>query len=130
MRKSTRDEAGVLAKFGIAPASIPDYLALVGDPSHGLPGLPGWGGKSAATILSNFGHIEAVPDDYRLWGVPVARLGSLSATLKNERSKAELFRRLATLSTDISVFDAVDDLAWRGPTPALAPLRRRLAVAH
>ncbi|MBZ5579736.1 MAG: flap endonuclease [Acidobacteriia bacterium] len=130
IRRTTRDEAGVVDRFGVSPASIPDYLALVGDPSHRLPGLPGWGAKSAAAILAKFGHIETIPDDHRLWGAGLARAGSLGATLQRERSQADLFRRLATLRTDVPVMRAVEDLAWRGPTPDLARFRRRLAVAH
>jgi 5'-3' exonuclease len=128
MRKMTRDEAGVVAKFGVQPASIPDYLALVGDTSDGFPGLAGWGPKSAATVLAKFGHIDAIPDDALAWGLNVARAGALAATLKREREQARLFRTLATLRTDVPVFDSVDELAWSGPTSALAQLRRRLVV--
>ncbi|MCC7180401.1 MAG: flap endonuclease [Acidobacteria bacterium] len=128
VRKTTRDEAGVVAKFGVPPASIPDYLALVGDASDGFPGLPGWGPKSAATVLARFGHIDAIPDDHRAWGIDVARAASLAATLARERGRARLFRQLATLRTDVPVFDSIDDLEWRRPTPALPALRRRLAL--
>ena len=128
VRKITRDEAGVVAKFGVRPVSIPDYLALVGDTSDGFPGLAGWGPKSAATVLAKFDHIEAVPGDHREWGLDVARAASLAATLTRERELAQLFKRLATLRTDVPVFDSVDELAWQGPTPALSGLRRRLAV--
>ena len=128
VRKTTRDEAGVIARFGVPPASIPDYLALVGDTSDGFPGLPGWGPKSAATVLAKFGHIDAIPDDHRTWGLNVARAGSLAATLTRDRDLARLFRELATLRTDVPVFESVDELAWRGPTPELSALRRRLAV--
>lgn len=128
VRKTTRDEAGVVAKFGVPPASIPDYLGLVGDASDGFPGLPGWGPKSAETVLARFGHIDAIPDDHRAWGIDVARAASLAATLARERDRARLFRQLATLRTDVPVFDSIDDLQWRGPTPALPALRRRLAL--
>ena len=128
VRKTTRDEAGVVAKFGVPPASIPDYLALVGDASDGFPGLPGWGPKSAATVLARFGHIDAIPDDHRAWGIDLARAASLAATLARERDRARLFRQLATLRTDVPVFDSIDDLEWRRPTPALPALRRRLAL--
>jgi 5'-3' exonuclease len=128
VRRITRDEAGVVAKFGVGPASIPDYLALVGDASDGYPGLPGWGAKSAATVLAKFAHIDRIPDDYRDWVVDVARAGALAATLKRDRELALLFRHLATLRTDVTVFDTVDDLEWKGPTPALGGLRRRLAI--
>ena len=103
-------------------------LALVGDSADGFPGLKGWGPKSAATLLARFGHIEAIPDDHRAWGIDVARAATLAATLVRERDLALLFKDLATLRTDVPVFDSVDALEWRGPTPALAALRRRLAV--
>ncbi|MBL8139980.1 MAG: flap endonuclease [Acidobacteria bacterium] len=128
VRKTTRDEAGVVAKFGVPPASIPDYLALVGDAADGFPGLKGWGPKSAATLLSRFGHIEAIPDDHRTWGIDIARAAALAATLTRDRALALLFKDLATLRTGVPVFESVDALEWRGPTPALAALRRRLAV--
>jgi len=128
VRKVTRDEAGVVTKFGVPPASIPDYLALVGDASDGFPGLAGWGPKSAATVLARFGHLDAIPDDHRTWGVDVARAGSLAATLTRDRALARLFRELAMLRTDVPVFESVDELAWSGPTPAVSALRRRLAV--
>ena len=130
VRKTTRDEAGVVARFGVPPASIPDYLALVGDSADGFPGLPGWGAKSAAAVLARFGHIDAIPDDHRAWGVSVTRAASLAATLARNRAQAQLFRQLATLRTDVPVFDSVDELEWHGPTPALSALRGRLAVAE
>ncbi len=126
VRRVTRDEAGVVAKFGVPPGSIPDYLALVGDASDGYPGLQGWGAKSAATVLARFGDIDAIPDDHRDWGLDVARAGALAATLRRDRDKARLFRTLAELRTDVPVFDTVDDLAWTGATPAFAALRARL----
>ena len=128
VRKITRDEAGVIARFGVPPSSIPDYLALVGDTSDGFPGLSGWGPKSAATVLAKFGHIDAIPEDHHAWGLDVVRAGSLAATLTRDRELARLFRQLATLRTDVPMFESVDELAWRGPTPALPALRRRLAV--
>jgi len=128
VRKITRDEAGVVAKFGVPPASIPDYLALVGDTADGFPGLPGWGPKSAATVLGKFAHIDAIPEDYRTWRLEMRSAASLSATLNRDRERARLFRQLATLRTDVPVFESVDELAWRGPTPALAAFRRRIAV--
>ena len=116
LRRTLRDEAGVIAKFGVPPASIPDYLALVGDSSDGYPGLPGWGAKSAAAVLAKFGHLEAIPDDYRTWtGVNVARAGALGATLKRDRERAFLFRDLATLRTNVTVFHSVDELRWKSP---------------
>jgi 5'-3' exonuclease len=106
-----RDEAGVIAKFGVAPASIPDYLALVGDASDGFPGLPGWGAKSTAAVLAKFGHIEAIPDDFTTWGVKAAGAARLSKVLKEERERALLFRTLATLRLDVPGLGSVDD--WR-----------------
>ena len=106
-----RDEAGVIAKFGVAPASIPDYLALVGDASDGFPGLPGWGAKSTAAVLAKFGHIEAIPDDFTVWGVNAASPARLSKVLKEERERALLFRTLATLRLDVPGLGSVDE--WR-----------------
>ncbi len=126
VRKTTRDEAGIVARFGVPPASIPDYLALVGDAADGFPGLPGWGAKSAATVLARFGHIDAIPADCRDWGPGIARAASLAATLARDRELARLFRHLATLRTDVPVFESVDELEWKGPTPAVHALRRRL----
>lgn len=126
VRKVTRDEAGIVAKFGVPPGSIPDYLALVGDASDGYPGLQGWGAKSAAIVLARFGDLDAIPDDHREWGLDVTRAGALAATLRRDREQARLFRTLAELRTDVPVFDSVDDLAWTGATPAFAALRARL----
>jgi 5'-3' exonuclease len=129
MNRRTRtimDEAGVIAKFGVPPASIPDYLALVGDSADGYPGLRGWGAKSAAAVLARYGHIEAIPADWRTWGVNAANAGALSRVLAEERDRALLFRRLATLRADLPLFQSVDELEWRGPTPAFAPLAAKL----
>lgn len=125
-RRTIRDEAGVVERFGVPPASIPDYLALVGDAADGYPGLPGWGAKSAATVLAKFGHLESIPADATAWGVNASRPGALAATLQRQRDVAWLFRDLATLRTDIPLFDTVDQLRWTGPTPAFAPLAERL----
>jgi 5'-3' exonuclease len=124
--RTVRDEAGVVARFGVAPVSIPDYLALVGDAADGYPGLPGWGAKSAAAVLARFQHIDAIPEDWRTWSVNAANPARLARTLASERQQAMLFRTLATLRTDIPLFDSVDDLRWQGPTPAFAPLAARL----
>jgi 5'-3' exonuclease len=127
--RTIRDEAGIVAKFGVRPASIPDYLALVGDNADGFPGLPGWGAKSAAAVLAKFGHLESIPADWRTWGVNATRPGALAQTLERERDRAFLFRDLATLRTDIALFDSVDDLRWRGPTAAFKPLAARYEAA-
>ena len=121
-RNQTRDEAGVVAKFGVSPASIPDYLALVGDAADGYPGLRGWGPKSAAAVLAKFGSIEQIPADVREWRVNAANAAALSATLERERAHAMLFKRLATLRSDLPLFENVDELQWHGPTPGFAAL--------
>jgi len=125
----TFDEAGVIQKFGVSPASIPDYLALVGDSADGYPGLPGWGAKSTAAVLAKFGHLEFIPTDSRDWHVNATNATALAATLSRERDRALLFRTLATLRTDIALFDDVDQLRWNGPTPALDKLAARLDAA-
>jgi 5'-3' exonuclease len=125
----TRDEAGVVQKFGVPPRSIPDYLALVGDAADGYPGLPGWGAKSTAAVLAKFGHIESIPADWRDWHVNAANASALAATLSSERDRALLFRTLATLRTDIPLFDDVDHLQWNGPTPALDAIAARFDAA-
>ncbi len=128
--RTIRDETGIIAKFGVPPASIPDYLALVGDASDGYPGLKGWGAKSTAAVLAKYGHLESIPTDWRSWGVNATRPAALAATLERERDRALLFRDLATLRTDVPVFDSVDDLRWNGPTPAFALLAARLDAAR
>jgi 5'-3' exonuclease len=122
------DEAGVIAKFGVPPPSIPDYLALVGDAADGYPGLPGWGAKSTAAVLAKYGHLELIPDDWRSWSVNAAHPGRLADTLAREREHAFLFRTLATLRTEFSLFESVDSLRWNGPTPAFAAVATRLDV--
>ena len=128
-RRSVRDEAGVVAKFGVPPVSIPDYLALVGDSSDGYPGLPGWGAKSAAAVLARFGHLENIPADWTTWAVNASRPAALAATLAREREHAFLFRELARLRTDLPLFSDVDQLRWAGPTPAFADWGQRLQAA-
>jgi 5'-3' exonuclease len=125
-----RDEAGVVEKFGVLPASIPDYLALVGDNSDGYPGLPGWGARSASAVLAKYGHIESIPADWTSWRVNASRPAALAATLTRDRDRALLFRDLATLRTDIALFDNVDELRWNGPTSAFQPLAARLDAAE
>jgi 5'-3' exonuclease len=122
----TRDEAGVIQKFGVPPLSIPDYLALVGDAADGYPGLPGWGAKSTAAVLAKFGHLESIPEDPHDWHANAANASSLAATLNRERDRALLFRTLATLRTDIALFDNVDELHWNGPKPEFDKLGARL----
>ena len=114
---SSIDEDGVIAKFGVPPASIPDYLGLVGDSADGFPGLAGWGAKSAAAVLARYGHLEDIPDSAGQWDVPGLRgAAKLSVALRADFELALLFRRIATVETDVDV-GTVDDWAWTGPTP-------------
>ena len=128
-RRVERDSRGVVTKFGVDPASVPDYLALVGDAADGYPGLPGWGAKSAAAVLSRFGHLEAIPADPRDWHINVSNPQGLALTLKEKRELAFLFRDLATLRTGLPLFTSVDDLLWRGPTPVFPSIAERLDKA-
>jgi 5'-3' exonuclease len=114
MRRVTYDEEGIRAKFGVAPESIPDYLALVGDSSDGYPGLPGWGAKSAAAVLAKWRKLEAIPDSPLEWEVPVRGAVALAATLRDHRSEAALYKRLATLNSDAAVDGDLDSLEWQG----------------
>ncbi|HEX4434167.1 MAG TPA: 5'-3' exonuclease H3TH domain-containing protein [Acidimicrobiales bacterium] len=115
-KDTTIDEDGVIAKFGVGPASIPDYLALVGDSADGFPGLAGWGAKSAATVLARWRHIEDIPDDAGDWDVTVRGAAKLATTLREGRPEARLFKDLATLRIDRALLGRVDDLRWQGPT--------------
>ena len=124
------DEAGVVKKFGVSPASIPDYLALVGDTADGYPGLPGWGAKSTAAVLARFGKLEAIPPDWRDWHVNAKNAASLAAALARERDRAWLFRDLATLRTEIPLFDSVEDLRWKKATDRFAMFAARLDSAR
>jgi 5'-3' exonuclease len=123
-----RDAAGVLAKFGVPPASIPDYLALVGDSADGYPGLPGWGAKSAAAVLARFGHLEHIPEDPNAWRAGIFNTAQLAATLNANRELVTLFRTLARLRTDAPLFTSVETLRWNGPTPAFTELGTRLGM--
>lgn len=127
IRGLTYDEDAVIAKFGVGPASIPDLLALTGDSADGLPGIPGWGRKSAATVLATYAHIEAIPDDPASWTVAVRGRERLAAALASRRDAALLYKTLATLRTDVPLTESVDDLRWRGiPRHAFAELTARL----
>lgn len=112
-----RNEAGVIEKFGVGPKSIPDYLALVGDSADGFPGLPGWGAKAAASVLSNYSHLEDIPKDVSQWNPSIRNAKKLSATLQESWDDAILFRKLATLRYDVPVFDTVEDLRWKDTQP-------------
>jgi 5'-3' exonuclease len=116
-REALRDEAGVVAKFGVKPQSIPDYLAVVGDSADGFPGVSGWGAKAAALTLSQYPHLEDIPKDWREWHPSIKRARALSESLFSAWNDALLFRTLATLRLDVPVFDSVDDLCWKGPRP-------------
>jgi 5'-3' exonuclease len=128
-KRALCDEAGVALRFGVGPASIPDYLALVGDSADGFPGLPGFGARSAAVLLARWKHLEAIPDDASKWEVPVRGAARLAATLAGARDEALLFRRLATLIRDVPDLGKVDDWRWTGPTPAFSAVCQRLNAA-
>jgi 5'-3' exonuclease len=114
VRRTLRDEAGVAAKFGVPPASIPDWLALVGDDADGIPGVRGFGAKTAAALLARYGRIDAIPDDEAAWDVKVRGAKALAANLRSARDDARLYRTLATLRTDVPLAESLDDLEWRG----------------
>jgi len=119
------DEDGVFRKFGVTPHSIPDYLALVGDSADGYPGIPGWGAKSACSVLSKFGHLESIPEDVRTWqikGMGPGRAANLAVSLEQHHEEAFLFRKLATLRTDVPLKQTLDDLEWKGAHPQLKKL--------
>jgi len=122
----TRDEAGVIAKFGVPPGSIADYLALVGDSADGFPGVQGWGAKSAAAILARYSRLEDIPKDSTRWDVSVRSASRLAESLFDSWSDALLFRTLATLRLDAPVFDSVDELYWKGPRADFAGMAERL----
>ena len=130
LTRVTLDERAVVEKFGVSPQSIPDYLALVGDSADGYPGLRGWGAKSSAAVLGKFRHLESIPRDWREWHVKVARASVLADTLNREHDRALLFRTLATLRTDVPVFEDVEQLRWKGPRPGFDELAARLDAAR
>lgn len=114
LRNKFLDHEGVMAKFGVAPRSIPDYLGLVGDTADGIPGVPRWGAKSAAAILARYGHLEAIPDRESEWDVNVRGRAQLAETLRAHREEARLYRLLATLRSDVPMTEELGDLEWRG----------------
>ena len=126
-KRELRDEKGVIARFGVGPASIPDYLALVGDSADGFPGIPGWGEKASGAVLGRYAHLERIPVSHTQWEVAVRGAARLAAALEEHRELAMLFRRLATLRTDVPV-GTVDDLQWRGPTPEFERVAQQLGV--
>ena len=123
-----RDATAIAEKFGVPPVAIPDYLALVGDAADGYPGIPGFGAKSAAALLRRFGRIEDVPKDSSIWRANVTNAGKLAKTLADQRELALLFKTLATLRTDAELFDDVDELRWRGPSPEFALLAEAIGA--
>ena len=129
LRQTTLDEPGVHAKFGIGPASIPDWLALVGDDADGIPGVPRWGARSAATVLARWIHVEDIPADARAWDVKVRGADALAASLAEHRGVVGLYKTLATLREDAPIACTLPDLEWRGvDAPALAALCDELEI--
>jgi 5'-3' exonuclease len=124
------DEDGVIAKFGVRPNSIPDWLALVGDAADGFPGIPGWGAKSASAVLSRFEHLESIPEEARQLGLPPGRAARLVESLAAHREEAFLYRRLATLRHDVPLEEGLADLEWRGARADMEELCRELGDAN
>lgn len=120
------DEAAVIEKFGVRPTSIPDYLALVGDTADGYPGVPGWGAKSAATVLARYEHLESILEDHQQWGLGAARALRLAESLAAHKEKSLLYRRLATLRQDVPLQESIHDLEWRGARERLRSLCHEL----
>ena len=127
-REIVYDEAAVIEKYGVPPASIPDYLALVGDSADGIPGIVGWGAKSVATILSNFAHIEDISGDLDTWGITAGRAMTLHRNLSESMDAALLYRQLTTLRFDVPLKESLDDLEWKGARPALKKLCEQLGA--
>jgi 5'-3' exonuclease len=117
-RRLVYDRAGVVEKFGVAPDSIPDWLALVGDDADGIPGVPRWGPRSAATLLARYGHLEEIPEDASHWKVSVRGAEALARSLREHREEVVLYRLLATLRTDVPLAEDLDALRWRGAVRA------------
>lgn len=128
-REITRDEAGVVAKFGVKPESIPDYLGLVGDSADGFPGIKGWGEKAASGVLSFYPHLEDIPKNYQEWNPAIKRARPLAEALFSNWDNALLFRKLATLRTDVPVFESLEDLRWKGPRADFEEFCRQLNSA-
>jgi 5'-3' exonuclease len=123
-----RDEAGVEAKFGVKPESIPDYLAVLGDSADGFPGVAGWGEKAAAQTLSRYRHLQSIPKDWREWDPAINSARRLCQSLFDSWDDALLFRTLATLRLDAPVFETVDEIRWQGPRPEFEALCRTMGV--
>jgi 5'-3' exonuclease len=129
-REIVYDEPAVIEKYGVRPASIPDWLALVGDSADGIPGIPGWGAKSASDVLYRFGHIEEFPDDPLEWGLSKARALRLAESLNAQMDDALLYRRLATLRRDVPLAESLSDLEWRGARAGFRDLCAELGYTH
>ena len=128
-REIVIDEAGVVGKFGVRPQSIPDWLGLVGDSADGFPGVPGWGAKSASSVLYRFEHLESIPDDPTQWklsAISPGRAASLAESLAQRREEALLYRKLATLRDDVPLKEKLSDLKWQGAYPRLKTICREL----
>jgi len=128
-REILRDEDGIVAKFGVKPASIPDYLAVTGDSADGYPGLSGWGAKAAAVTFSHYPHLEDIPKDWHQWDPSIRRSRPLAETLFGSWDEALLYRTLATLRLDVPVFELVDELCWKGPRPEFESLCTRIKAS-
>lgn len=130
-RKETiTDEAGIVTKFGVSPRSIPDYLALVGDSADGFPGLAGWGAKGAAAVLAEYEHLDKIPKDSNKWKPAIRGAAKLATTLFDNFDEALLYRKLATLRTDVPVFKTADELKWQGPTEDFEKVCDRLKAKN
>ena len=129
-REIVYDEAAVIGKYGVAPASIPDWLALVGDSADGIPGIPSWGAKSSAALLSKYGHIEAIPEDISEWEMTAGRARRLAENLAEHVDQAQLYSQLTTLRMDVSLEEGVADLEWQGAREELKPFCEELGVNH
>jgi 5'-3' exonuclease len=131
MRDRLYDRQAVIEKFGVEPRSIPDFLALVGDAADGIPGLSRWGAKSSATVLSHFGTIEDIPDEHERWMFKVRGAVGLSEVLREHRTEALLYKKLATLRHDVPLKEELDDLCWQGPdTTSLETLCKELGMSN
>ncbi len=127
-RRLDRDEAAVVERFGVRPGSIPDWLALVGDTADGIPGIPGWGEKSAGAVLHAYERLEAIPDHAHGWTVEVRGRERLAASLAQRREEAGLYRQLATLCREVPLAEELADLEWRGPRAGFPALCRSLGA--
>lgn len=124
------DEEGVKEKFGVLPKSIPDWLALVGDSADGFPGIPGWGAKSSAAVLSQFEHLELIPEDPQTWGLGAGRAARLAENLSKGKEEAHLFKKLATLRKDVPIQETIRDLEWKGAYQRLRAFSDHLGDAQ